>query len=250
MMASSTIEPASPAPAAPRFMPIAPMASTVVLVALVVAVSLLSANTQHKFAAHQGKLPLYATTFVWEWVLFGIVWWSVHRRGVRVRDLVNARWKSPEMALLDVALAAGFWLVAAGVLAGLGYALGLGNKANLDAARKTIGFLVPGNALEIALWVVLSATAGFCEEVIFRGYLQRQFMAVAQNVWGGILLSAIVFGFAHGYEGPRRMLLIAVYGAMFGVLAHFRKSLVPGMVAHAWHDGFAGVMLHVMKMGA
>jgi len=246
-MASSTIEP--PPPAAPRFMPIAPMASTVLLVVLIVGVSFLSAGTQHKFAEHQGKLPLYATTFAWEWVLFGIVWLSVHRRGVRVRDLVNARWASPEMALLDLALAAGFWIVAAAVLAGLGYALGFGKEANLEAARKTIGFLVPGTSLEIACWIALSATAGFCEEVIFRGFLQRQFTALAQNPWGGIVLSAIVFGFAHGYEGPKRMLLIAVYGAMFGVLAHLRKSLVPGMVAHAWHDGFAGVMLRVMKMG-
>src|SRR5205085_544141 len=122
----------------------------------------------------------------------------------------------------------------------LGYALGLGDKGNLDAARKALGFLIPGNAFEVALWIVLSATAGFCEEVIFRGYLQRQFAAVTQRAWGGIVLSAVVFGFAHGYEGPRRMLLIAVYGAMFGVLAHYRKSLVPGMLAHAWHDSFAG----------
>jgi uncharacterized protein len=42
------------------------------------------------------------------------------------------------------------------------------------------------------------------------------------------------------------MLLIGVYGIMFGVLAHFRRSLRPGMMAHAFHDTFTGVMLRFL----
>jgi hypothetical protein len=36
------------------------------------------------------------------------------------------------------------------------------------------------------------------------------------------------------------MALIFVYGAMFGFLALWRKSLRPGMMVHAWHDAFSG----------
>ncbi len=236
----------TPAVPAPRHAPVASYVHTLILVVLIVGVSAASADSQHTFAARSGKISLYVTTFIWEWILFGIVWWGMRRRGARVRDLINARWKSPEMALLDLALAAGFWIVAVLVLAGIGVALGLADKGNLDAAKKTIGFLVPGSSLEVALWIGLSATAGFCEEIIFRGYLQRQFAALTQSALGGILLSAVVFGCGHGYEGTKRMLLIAVYGAMFGVLAHFRRSLVPGMVAHAWHDAFSGIMLRML----
>jgi Type II CAAX prenyl endopeptidase Rce1-like len=32
-------------------------------------------------------------------------------------------------------------------------------------------------ATEITFWIVLSVTAGICEETVFRGYLQRQFMS-------------------------------------------------------------------------
>jgi len=50
------------------------------------------------------------------------------------------------------------------------------------------------------------------------------------------------------------MFLIFIYGAMFGTLAILRKSLRPGMMAHAWHDSFEGVILVVadklVKSGA
>jgi membrane protease YdiL (CAAX protease family) len=93
----------------------------------------------------------------------------------------------------------------------------------------------------------VSVTAGFCEEIIFRGYLQRQFAAIANSMPLGVLLSAVVFGASHGYEGASRMILIAIYGLMFGVLAWWRKSLRPGMMAHAWHDALSGAILRMLK---
>jgi membrane protease YdiL (CAAX protease family) len=113
--------------------------------------------------------------------------------------------------------------------------------------RRELGFLVPGTTLELIVWCLLSTTAGICEEIIFRGYLQRQFGAFTRSMLGGLILSAIVFGAAHGYEGGPRMLLIGVYGLMFGLLAWWRKSLRPGMIAHAWHDAFSGAVMRLLK---
>jgi len=93
----------------------------------------------------------------------------------------------------------------------------------------------------------VSTPAGICEEIIFRGYLQRQFSAISTSAFAGVLLSAVVFGAAHGYEGGPRMLLIGVYGLMFGLLAWWRKSLRPGMIAHAWHDAISGAVLQLLK---
>ncbi len=97
------------------------------------------------------------------------------------------------------------------------------------------------------VWFCSSATAGFCEEIIFRGYLQRQFAALTRSTLAGVLLSAIVFGASHGYEGAARMLLIGIFGLMFGLLAWWRKSLRPGMIAHAWHDALSGAILRMLK---
>jgi hypothetical protein len=55
------------------------------------------------------------------------------------------------------------------------------------------------------------------------------------------LLSAATFGGGHLYQGGRSAILIAVYGLLFGILAEMQKSLRPGMITHAWHDGFAGL---------
>jgi len=97
------------------------------------------------------------------------------------------------------------------------------------------------------VWFGVSLTAGFCEEIIFRGYLQRAVCRVSNSMLLGVLLSAVVFGAAHGYEGAARMVLIGIYGLMFGLLAWWRKSLRAGMMAHAWHDALSGTVLRMLE---
>ena len=75
---------------------------------------------------------------------------------------------------------------------------------------------------------------------MFRGYLQRQFQALWGNPALAITAQAVIFGISHGYQGLRNVLVIAVFGALFGILAHWRRSLAPGMAAHAWTDIVAG----------
>jgi hypothetical protein len=43
------------------------------------------------------------------------------------------------------------------------------------------------------------------------------------------------------------VILIALYGAMFGILAHWRGSVRPGMIAHAWQDSLSGVTAAVTR---
>ena len=57
-----------------------------------------------------------------------------------------------------------------------------------------------------------------------------------------LFLQAAVFGIAHGYQGLRNCVAIAIYGALFTLLALWRKSLRPGMIAHAWTDIAAGLL--------
>jgi len=89
---------------------------------------------------------------------------------------------------------------------------------------------------------MLSVTAGFCEEVAFRGYLQRQFLALTGMAPLAVVGQAIVFGSVHLYQGVKGAITITVYGALFGVLAIVRNSLRPGIIQHAAQDTFAGVV--------
>jgi hypothetical protein len=59
----------------------------------------------------------------------------------------------------------------------------------------------------------VSLSAGFCEELVFRGYLQRQFHAATGNVVVAVALQAIVFGLVHTYQGWKPVLVITVLGA-------------------------------------
>jgi len=89
--------------------------------------------------------------------------------------------------------------------------------------------------------LLLALTAGFCEEIVFRGYLQRQFSTFTGAPYAGVVVQGFIFGAAHGYQGVKYMLLIAVYGCMFGVLALLRRSLRPGIIAHFLQDGIVGL---------
>ena len=240
----------------PEHRPVAWWLHTVVLLVVVFGVSYLGSRTPHRQTRSEYQNLHYLFQMAMEWLIVGYVYLGIRRRGFRLSDIVGGDWKFREILrgkwdslldiLLDIAIAAAFWIVSLIILGVLGHFLGLGGANGIGDAKEKLGSLAPRTVAQLLMFIPLSITAGFCEEVIFRGYLQRQFTALARTEVVGILLQAIVFGLGHGYQGGRRMLLLAVYGAMFGILATARKSLRPGMIAHAWQDAFAGVVMYVL----
>ena len=224
---------------------LAPAWHTAILIVVLLIASVSGSRGYHPLAEHS-KLPQYAWGMIWEWLLTGFAWLGLRKR-ISLRQLIGGRWDSLEAFLLDVIIAGSFWIVAAFVLAAGAVLMHLDKGGNLETMRRQLDFLVPRTSLELAVWFCLSATAGFCEEFIFRGYLQLQFDAMTGSMLLGALLSAAIFGASHGYEGVARMVLIAIYGFMFGLLAWWRKSLRPGMIAHAWHDALSGAILRMLK---
>jgi uncharacterized protein len=112
---------------------------------------------------------------------------------------------------------------------------------------KQLTELAPANGLEIAAWGILCIVVGFSEELIFRGYLQTQGIVMLRNLPLGVIVTAIVFGAAHGYQGVRGIFLISIYGSLFGILTLLRKNLFPGMLAHSWHDFITGMALALIR---
>ena len=192
------------------------------------------------------KIAQYLWTMSWEWLLTAFVYLGVRKR-MKLRELIGGRWANAEDVLIDLVVASAFWLAAILVLAAGAKLLHLDEAGRFDSMRRQLGFLIPGTTLELLIWFLVSATAGISEEIIFRGYLQRQFAGITRSMLAGVLISAAIFGAAHGYEGSPRMILIGIYGLMFGLLAWWRKSLRPGMIAHAWHDAITGAILHLLK---
>lgn len=220
---------------------IAPRWHTILLVVILLGLSFSSAQRHQQRTSEQNHVPFYIATMAVQYIVLGYVYLGVRRRGGRLRDLVGGKWNEFEDFLIDVGIAAFYWVVSIAVLVGLLFAFGFSDPAKLSEAKKAIEVMVPQNRVEVVLWILVSITAGLCEEIVFRGYLQRQFAAISGSVTVGVIGQALVFGLGHGYQGPERMFVIAVWGSMFGALALWRKSLRPGMMAHTSHDVLVGL---------
>jgi uncharacterized protein len=233
------------APAQPAL--IAPLWHTLLVSGLILGNSFLGSSKVGAVHGSGSRIVLYGGTFVTQLILILLIWFGIHLRGVRMRDLIGGRWKTVEAFLLDVALAVGFWITSLLLLFGIRVALGTIDLHNMqksvDDTVRILGPMAPHTYLEAGLFVVLSVSAGLFEEIIFRGYLQKQLAVLGRNAIIGIAGSGILFGLAHGYQGTRMMIVIGIYGIFFGILAHLRKSLRPGMMAHAFQDSIAGIGL-------
>jgi membrane protease YdiL (CAAX protease family) len=150
-------------------------------------------------------------------------------------ELLGRRWQSAARAGADLALALGLALLIE-LLETL-WAYHLGVRRNAAAAA-----LLPHTASERFAWLFVAVTVGFCEEVVYRGYLQRQLAAFSGSRSGGLVLQALLFGIAHADQGGPAALRLAAYGLLFGALASFRHSLLPGIACHIALDLAAGFL--------
>jgi membrane protease YdiL (CAAX protease family) len=71
---------------------------------------------------------------------------------------------------------------------------------------------------------------------------------MTRNSAAAVILQAILFGISHGYQGLRAIIMIILFGFLFGILALWRKSLRPGMILHAWSDIYAGYLFQFMRL--
>ncbi len=215
------------------------------MVLLIVGLSFRGRNRLPAAGGPPGRLTFdYLMSIAYEWTLAAFVLLGIRLRRIPLRRLLGDRRPGLRAWAGDFAVALVFWAIANLTLA-LGQMLLDGWRSHIGLSRiaDAAARLAPATAAEMALYLALSVSAGMCEELIFRGYLQQQFIGVTGRAWAGVALAALVFGSAHGYEGAAGVLLIAVYGAMFGVLALMRRRLRTGMIAHAWHDSIGGAML-------
>ena len=180
-------------------------------------------------------IPLYLSLIAAEWGLFYLVLSGLHSGTKSWRDLIGGQWISRYHAFRDLLLALAFWALWAAVAT-------LVKSWLAPDTAKSISTLLPHTPADVLIWIALSMSAGFCEEFVYRGYLQQQFEALTGSPFWALLLQALLFGVSHGYQGARQVAVISVYGLLFGLLARWRRSLRPGMMAHAWTDIAGGIV--------
>ncbi|MBV8516315.1 MAG: CPBP family intramembrane metalloprotease [Acidobacteria bacterium] len=99
--------------------------------------------------------------------------------------------------------------------------------------------LLPHTRAELRAFTAIALTAGFTEEVLYRGFL----LTYANAFLGlglAIFASSLAFGFAHVYLGWRHVARTAIVGLAFAGLLFLSGSIWPAIATHAAIDLVAG----------
>jgi len=237
---------ARPLQSSPRNRPIASARHTAIMLLIQLALVALGfwlqrrPGTDSVLPQHRNVVPLYLSLMALEWGLVATVRGAVNAKGISLREVVGGRWSSWKDIVRDVALCIPFLFLWQG-------SAQLMHRLMGPDAAKSINSLLPQSPTEVVLWIALSISAGICEEIVFRGYFQKQFTAYTNSIVAGVLLQAIVFGLGHSYQGMKQVVIICVLGILYGAFAAWRKSLRPAIIAHAWTDIYSGYLYTLFR---
>lgn len=122
----------------------------------------------------------------------------------------------------------------------------LGGAPDLETFRDVVGNL-PFLGILLALnWPL----AAFGEELVYRGFLMARLATLFGDSrrawWMSLLLANVVFGFAHGYQGPTGVIQEGFNGVLLGLLFRYsgRNLMVP-MIAHGVSNSLAFVLMYL-----
>ncbi|MGH9882436.1 MAG: CPBP family intramembrane glutamic endopeptidase [Pyrinomonadaceae bacterium] len=191
----------------------------------------------HDLVGPAGRLPLYAWILVIQLLLFWLVRAGIRRSRYSMRALIDqSPWTMARWARYVGIAVAGWilWTI-------FGAVLGAFLKPRPDELRAVLQFL-PHGLFEKLCWVVFSVGTNFCEEVLYRGYLLRQFRALTGSPAIALLLQAVVFAMGHVSLGMALMISVSLLALWLGALALWQKSLVPGMIMHVGISLFGGLV--------
>ncbi len=107
--------------------------------------------------------------------------------------------------------------------------------------------ILPSSRREFLLFTLLvSVSAGVCEELIFRWYLYS-FIEQHTGEFVAVIGSSIIFGIWHTYLGWKHVIKTAVVGVLLcGIYLYF-ESIVVAIVAHIFMDVYSGSVAFIAR---
>lgn len=79
-------------------------------------------------------------------------------------------------------------------------------------------------------------TAGFCEELIYRGYAMERLLSGTKCPWVALLLSHLAFVVYHMKDGPSCVAMLSVFGLLCPLYYLRFRDLTMTIVAHLFVD--------------
>ena len=185
------------------------------------------------------RISLYASTLAFQWIAAGIILWRTSAEHIRPSQLGLAL-PSPALTVsLTVLLSA---LILLNQMMGLRRLVAQPAKAQGIVPQLALK-LFPQDDVERLAFFALVATVALCEELIYRGFVQRVFEDWSQgSVIVAVIGSAAFFSFAHLYQGRRGLISTLTIGLLFSAIRAWTGSLLPCVVAHFVADITVGML--------
>lgn len=101
-----------------------------------------------------------------------------------------------------------------------------------------LGFVMTTNSFERYFYIVVALSAGFCEEIVYRGYAVSFLKTKRFPLVVSLILPAVSFSVMHGWGGIEYNLIMFGAGILFGLLFHLRKTLTLCIIIHSMIDLF------------
>jgi membrane protease YdiL (CAAX protease family) len=232
---TATLELAAPPPFPDRQpKPIAPVAHTLAVFALLV-LSTWYTSTHAAARARPGtaKVIHYLGSIGLEWVFLGVVMLGIYRK----REFLRAAFCNRANSMLQ-SIGLGFvvyfmGLMSIALVSSIVYLTPLFQHRN----EAVILAMAPHTVPEFIVWFGVSLTAGICEELIFRGYLLQQLIALSGRPIVSVVIAALLFGSVHLYEGLAAVLPLTALALIYGsAVRSFKGDLRAVIVAHTLQD--------------
>lgn len=183
------------------------------------------------------RLVVYASTIAFQWLVTAVVAWRAWAHGFTLANL-GLVIKDPARTLIlsvgGAALVGAFqWMN----LRRVGR-LPVEMRGHLQAVAER---LLPQNLLERLPFLALAATAGLCEEFLYRGFAVTALSRAGLTAWEVVAASSVLFGLAHLYQGRSGLVGTFLIGVLFGSTRIAYDSLIPVVLWHGALDAVAGV---------
>jgi membrane protease YdiL (CAAX protease family) len=185
------------------------------------------------------RLRLYASTIAFQWIAAAVILWRTGAHGISVARLGLAIPNPALTAIVTVALAA---LVLANQIVSL--RMLASRPADAHGILPQLALKIfPQDSVERLVFFAVVVTVAVCEELIYRGFVQRVFEDWSGGlVAAGIFGSAVMFAVAHLYQGRRGVITTCVVGILFAASRAWTGSLLAPLVAHFIADIMAGFL--------
>ena len=182
------------------------------------------------------RLSLYFSTIAFQWIATAVAAWRARAHGYTAVQLGLAM---PARFRLFVITVCGAVLIVTLQWLNL-RRMGRSSSPLRGPLQALAERVLPQSTKELIPFLALALTAGLCEEFLYRGFAMAVIRRTGLPVGVVILLSAILFGLAHLYQGRAGFVSTMVLGILFGISRAALGSLLPVIVWHVGVDVVAG----------